>query len=119
MIEFERIYKYNELFNRNRIINSRELQSQLEISSATVKRDIALMKDRFLMPIVYDREAGGYKLEKRDGKCQLPGLWFTQKELDSLLTIYQIIETFASETHLETIQSIKNKINSVSQSLSQ
>ena len=118
MIDFERIYKYNELFNRKKIINSRELQSELEISSATLKRDIALMKDRFGMLIVYDRDAGGYKLEKRDGKCQLPGLWFTQKELASLLSIYQIIETFAPETHLETIHSIKNKINNASLSLS-
>eukprot|EP01036_Dinobryon_divergens_P011097 gene11097-14910_t len=39
------------------------LQEELEVSRATLKRDLQYLRDRLGAPIVYDREANGYRFE--------------------------------------------------------
>jgi len=69
-----------------------EILSKLEISPATFKRDLSKLRDRLNIPIAFDRDLGGYKLEQQDGREELPGLWFTQEEVLALLTIQNMIE---------------------------
>jgi predicted DNA-binding transcriptional regulator YafY len=68
----------------------------LEVSRATLKRDLAYLRDRMGAPIEYDRFLGGYTLrqEGQDGrgdKHELPGLWFSERELYALLTAHQLL----------------------------
>jgi hypothetical protein len=53
----------------------------LEVSKATLKRDIAKLRDQLHVPIEYDRDLGGYTLEKYYTDIVLPGLWFRQQEI--------------------------------------
>jgi predicted DNA-binding transcriptional regulator YafY len=41
-------------------INFEDLKEKLEISRATLKRDIAYMRDRLNVPIIFDRELNGF-----------------------------------------------------------
>ncbi len=69
---------------------ARDLQELLDISWATLKRDLAHMKDRLNAPIVFDRELGSYRFDHQrkrlSPQCELPGLWFLAEEIHALLT---------------------------------
>jgi predicted DNA-binding transcriptional regulator YafY len=52
---------------------------------------LAKLRDRLNIPIVFDRDLGGYKLEVADSREELPGLWFSQEEILALLTIQNMI----------------------------
>lgn len=69
-----------------------EILSKLEISPATFKRDLAKLRDRLNIPVVFDKDLGGYRLEAADSRAELPGLWFSQEEVLALLTIQNMID---------------------------
>ena len=48
----ERIYRIEDLLKNRNSISFNELQEKLEISRATLKRDIAYMRDRLGAPII-------------------------------------------------------------------
>lgn len=75
------------------------LLSELGISLATFKRDLAVLRDQFQAPIEWLPGEGGrqrgYVLEDKDwssGKLGLPRAWFTASEIYALL----MIDTLAS-----------------------
>ncbi|MEY2802534.1 MAG: hypothetical protein RL513_2119 [Pseudomonadota bacterium] len=85
-----RLYRYQSLLGTRRAVPTREFLDTLEISLATFKRDIAKMRDQMGMPIVFDRDRGGYVLEGEHAS-HLPGLWFTPQELVALATLQQLL----------------------------
>lgn len=91
MSEVARLYRYKSLLSGRRAIPAAELMATLEISPATFKRDLAKLRDQMHMPISYDRDLGGYRLEQTDAEAELPGLWFSPQELVALLTIQQML----------------------------
>lgn len=91
MSEIDRLYSYRTLLTGRRAVPRHEILSKLEISLATFKRDLAKLRDRLNIPIVFDRDLGGYKLEIADSREELPGLWFSQEEILALLTIQNMI----------------------------
>ena len=64
----------------------------LEISSATLKRDIAKLRDQLHVPIEFNHDLGGYTLDPNHTNDELPGLWFSQGEILALVTIQQLLE---------------------------
>lgn len=70
------------------------MRGELEVSPATLKRDLAFMRDRFNAPIVFDRDQQGYRLDAQLSGPQyaLPGLWLSSQELIGLLSAYQILQ---------------------------
>jgi len=65
---------------------------KLEVSRATLKRDIAYMRDRMGIPMSFDRELGGYRLETAAaGQHELPGLWFNAEEIYALMTMQHLL----------------------------
>jgi predicted DNA-binding transcriptional regulator YafY len=74
-------------------VSFKELLDALEVSPATLKRDLAYMRDRLNAPIVYDRESGGYRFEKQSigTQYELPGLWFSAEEIHALLTMQHLL----------------------------
>ncbi|HTL25344.1 MAG TPA: YafY family protein, partial [Burkholderiales bacterium] len=92
-MNLERLYRIDRLLKEHRSISFEALREALDVSRATLKRDITDMRDRFNAPIEFDREAGGYRLgEPRVGpRYQLPGLWFSASEIHALLTALQLL----------------------------
>lgn len=94
MEQTERFYRIQNLLRRRRVVTKQQFVDDLEVSLATFKRDIAYLRDRMHAPIVYDREAGGYRFDTSVADrelWQLPGLWFTADELQALLTMDRLI----------------------------
>ena len=92
MIDMERMYKYMDLLERKRCISASEFMTTLEISRATFKRDLAVLRDRFDVPIVYDRDIGSYKLEYACDRRRLPGIWFNSREIQLIRLLEKQID---------------------------
>ena len=91
MSEIARLYRYRSLLFNRRVVSAAALIQELEISPATFKRDLAKLRDQLHIPIVFDRDAGGYRLEQGSSASELPGLWFSQDEILALVTIQQML----------------------------
>lgn len=98
----ERFYKI-EMMIRNRgagagLVSFVEMMEELGVSRATLKRDLEYLRDRMDAPIVYDRLLNGYRFEQapegrqRGPTHELPGVWFSEREIHALLTMHQLIE---------------------------
>jgi len=92
MSEIVRLYRYRSLLGSMRAVSAAKLMDTLEISSATLKRDIAKLRDQLHVPIEFNHELGGYTLDPNHTDDELPGLWFSQGEILALVTIQQLLE---------------------------
>ena len=95
MSAMERIYRIDQLLAGRKAVPRAELQEKLGVSWATLKRDLAYMKDRLHAPIVFDRDLGGYRFEREGQRIgpqyELPGLWFSAEEIHALLTMQHLL----------------------------
>ncbi len=93
MSELVRLYRYKSLLSGRRAMAAEQLMQALEVSRATLKRDIAKLRDQLGMPIRFDRDRGGYILESQavNPDHELPGLWFSDEEVLALVTIQQLL----------------------------
>ena len=105
----ERFYKI-ELLIRNRrpeqgLVSFNELMDELGVSRATLKRDLEYLRSRMDAPIEYDRFHNGYRfatgaapaeggatLARGATTHELPGVWFSEREIHALLTMHQLIQ---------------------------
>ncbi len=87
----ERFYRIQRLLRGGRVITIDTFLGDLEVSRATFKRDMEYLRSRMQVPIVWDRDAGGYRLEA-DDTDELPGLWFSAAEAHALLTMHHLLE---------------------------
>jgi predicted DNA-binding transcriptional regulator YafY len=95
MSQLERIYRIEQMLRQRGEVSFRQLQETLEVSRATLRRDLAYLRDRLHAPIEYDRFAGAYKFTT-SRRHQLPGLWFTPQEIRALLTIHHLLRKLDS-----------------------
>jgi len=110
MERLERFYKIHQLLtDRKTPVAFSVLKKSLGISTATLKRDLEYMRERFNAPIEYDREANGYRFgEPRPGpRYELPGLWFSADEAYALLTMHTLLAELQPgllEPHIKPLQ---------------
>ena len=88
----ERFYKIQQLIHRHKVVPARRFRDELEISPATFKRDLEYLRSRLNIPIVWDREANGYRYDPQAELQELPGLWFNAQEIYALLTMKHLLE---------------------------
>lgn len=94
----ERFYRIELLIKSRGGVSFEALQAELEVSRATLKRDLQYLRDRMDAPIVYDRADNAYRFGAAAGpqsaapQHELPGVWFSQAEIHALLTMHQLIE---------------------------
>lgn len=93
MTKTARVYKIEMLIRNRGHVSFQALLEELEVSPATLKRDLEYLRDQLGAPIEYDREVNGYRMGKdpRGPKHELPGLWFDERELYSLLMAHQLL----------------------------
>ena len=106
----ERFYTIDRLLKARRQVSLRQLMDELEVSRATVRRDLEDMRDRMAAPIVWDRAQRGYRYdieEDPDGRYSLPGLWFNASEVYALLTMDHLLSSLQPgllEPHIEPLR---------------
>lgn len=89
----ERFYRIEHLIRTQGCVSFAALIAALEVSPATLKRDLAYLRERLDAPIEYDAAENGYRFGQqwRGGKHELPGVWFNEAELHALLTMQQML----------------------------
>ena len=95
----ERFYKIELLLRSRGCVSFAALRDELDVSPATLKRDLQYLRDRLDAPIVYDAHDNGYRFEAgagiggaaRAARHELPGLWFNENEIHALLTMHQLL----------------------------
>ena len=96
----ERFYKIELLIRNRGRVSFEALRSELEVSRSTLKRDLQYLRERLDAPIVYDRLDNAYRFggdATRGRSHQLPGLWFSDREIHALLTMHQLIQGLEAE----------------------
>jgi len=111
MSQMERIYKLDRLFRRKRPPSKREILDMLEISPAQFKRDLEYMRNRLGAPVTFDTEAGGYRYTAEE--FNLPGLWFTEREVYSLLLMHSLLEQLQPGFVQEQLGPLKDKLRAL------
>ena len=89
----ERFYKIEQLIRSRGSVSFAELIAALEVSAATLKRDLQYLRDRMGAPIEYDAGSNGYRFGQqwRGAAHELPGVWFNEAELHALLTMQHML----------------------------
>lgn len=93
MANTERLYRIENMIRLRGHVSMKELLETLEVSPATLKRDLEYLRSRLGAPIVYDAGVNGYRLagSTRAPLHELPGMWFSERELHALLGAYQLL----------------------------
>ena len=95
MSQTDRLYRLKSLLDSGRCLTPQRLLVELGISPATLKRDIAHLRDRLNAPVVFDRLRGGYRLDASQAltgtQYELPGLWLSADEIHALLTMQHLL----------------------------
>ena len=94
MDKFDRIYQlHHALVGRKVPISAADLMLRLECSRATLYRIIGALTDHLGAPITFDRERDGYLYASKDSErsYQLPGLWFSARELQALAVLHRLL----------------------------
>jgi predicted DNA-binding transcriptional regulator YafY len=89
----ERFYTIDRMLRSRGVVSFAELAERLEVSRATLKRDLEYMRNRLHAPIEFDRDRGGYRLAPQEpgSRYALPGLWFSPAEIHALLTLQHLV----------------------------
>jgi proteasome accessory factor C len=96
MDKFDRLYElHGMLANRRVPIGLADLARRLECSASTIYRLIGELRDRLGAPIEFDRDLNGYRYAPAaDGReYELPGLWFSAKELQALVMLQKLLSS--------------------------
>ncbi len=95
LAQTDRLQKIRQWLAAGRCVPRERMLRDLEVSVSTLKRDIAFLRDRLNMPIVWVNEQAGWQLELQLGagtaQYEIPGLWLTAEEIHALLTMQHLL----------------------------
>lgn len=99
MSKTARLYKIEAMIRQRGHVSFQVMLDELEVSRATLKRDLEYLRSRLGAPIEYDAMSGGYRFGQplRGQSHELPGLWFNERELYSLLMAHQLLSELDSD----------------------
>jgi predicted DNA-binding transcriptional regulator YafY len=106
MDKFDRIFQLHSILRaRKTPISFEDLRARLECSKSTLHRALNALRDRLNAPVVFDKDADGYRYAEQKGAAafELPGLWFTPAELQALALIQRLLKDLGGgllEEHL-------------------
>lgn len=113
MDKFDRIQQLHRLFKiHKRPVSLATLAERMECTERTVRRTIETMQNFLDAPIEYDKSGRGWQyVESPGGLFELPGLWLTGEELQSLTLLLNVLENFGNGLLNEELGFIGKQIN--------
>ena len=115
----ERFYKIDQLLNEKIVVPLEIFLDDLGVSLATFKRDLEYMRERLHAPILWDRDAGGYRYTQPDPLAPtfaLPGLWFNSGEVHALMTMQQLLSNLEPGLLAGHIKPLQARLNALLES---
>ncbi len=113
MDRYERTLKLHRMLKTSRYpVALSRLYDELECSRATLYRDIAFLRDALGAPIESDRDQAAIFYAGADAETfELPGLWLSSAELESLLAMHQLIARSGGEVLSGALAPLKARID--------
>ena len=90
----ERFYQIDRLLKDRHVVSMTTFLTELEVSPATIKRDLEYLRSRFEAPIEWDPKRGGYcyaEPPRGQPRFELPGLWLGADEIQALLLMEDLL----------------------------
>lgn len=118
MDKFDRIFHLHAILSARRTaIPLEDLMAKLECSKATLHRTINALKDYLNAPVIFDANAGGYRYATTSGEgtYELPGLWFTPRELQALALMQRLLEDAGGGLLAEHIGPLAKRLDQITQ----
>ena len=95
MAQADRLYWWKNRLDSGRCVSRASALAELGVSPATIKRDIAHLRDRANMPLVWVAELQGWRIDPQQQlpgtQYELPGLWLNADEIHALLTMQHLL----------------------------
>lgn len=94
-VSIERITKIVRLIRKRGSASMAFLVDELEVSQASIKRDLDFLRDRLGCRLEWDRSKRGWVIRDdlaAGGRFELPGVWFDSSEVFALLTMLHLVE---------------------------
>lgn len=113
MSRSERFYKIKRLLHGVGAVPTATLLRELEISRATLHRDLDYLHERMDTPIVYDVARRGYRLgdpTSGTARHELLGLWFSSREVHAFLAFHHSLENLEPGLLSPHIEPLKERI---------
>lgn len=114
-VGLDRFEKLLRLARRRSGATMEELKRELEISQASVKRDIDFLRTRMGCPIDWDPIKHRYFVKDLPdgGRFELPGLWFDASEVFALLMMVHLVEGMEPSLLAEHLGPMKSRLRSI------
>ncbi|CAE6934464.1 helix-turn-helix transcriptional regulator [Paraburkholderia domus] len=115
-VSIERINKIVRLIRKRGSVSMPFLKKELEVSEASVKRDIDFLRDRLNCPLEWDRSKNGYVIYDHlapGGRFELPGMWFEASEVIALLTMLHLVEGVQPGLLEDHVAPLKTRLRSM------
>lgn len=91
MESYKRIFIMHGLLRQGGYVSSKKIQQQCHSTRSTFYRDVAVLRDDLGAPL--DNARGkGWHYRPDAPLFELPGMWFNQSELFSLLSAYRLLD---------------------------
>jgi predicted DNA-binding transcriptional regulator YafY len=114
-VGLDRFEKILRLARRRTGATMEELKTELEVSQASVKRDITFLRNRMGCPIDWDSKRQRYFVRELPGggRYELPGLWFDASEVFALLTMVHLVEGVEPGLLVEQLAPMKERLRAI------
>lgn len=115
-VSIERITKIVRLIRRHGAVPMATFLAELEVSHASVKRDLDFLRDRLGCPLDWDRSQRGWVIRDEladGGRFELPGVWFNSSEVFALLTMLHLVEGVQPGLLDEHVGPLKSRFRSL------
>lgn len=115
-VSIERISKVVRIIRKRGAAPMALLVNELEVSQASVKRDLEFLRDRLGCPLEWDRTKRGWIIRDdlaEGGRFELPGVWFDASEVFSLLTMLHLVEGVQPGLLEDHIKPLKTRLRNM------
>lgn len=114
-VGLDRFEKILRLARRRTGATMEELKKELEVSKASVTRDIEFLRNRMGAPIDWDAKKHRYFLTSLPdgGRFELPGVWFDASEVFALLTMVHLVEGVEPGLLMDPLIAMKGRLRSM------
>jgi predicted DNA-binding transcriptional regulator YafY len=97
MTTIDRLQQLHRLLkSHRRPVPLAKLAERMECSEKTARRAIEDMRNFFDAPIDYFTDGNGWQYTESQTQFELPGLWLTSRELQSLTLLLHVLENFGN-----------------------
>lgn len=110
--KLDQFYRLHQILDaRKTPVSVSQLAARLECSDKTVRRYLEEFEDLWDAPLIHVDRQGWMYDRSRQGKWEVPGLWMTPEESQSLLLLLDILSRFGNGVLNDELESVRRSVD--------